>query len=314
MSDDDLAGSTIAVSERNSGYLHPLYADSFSEFGDVLELPQCGGWVLQRSINSSSAQDATGLYPLFCCQDWQALKHDVDNLRNRLVSLVIVADPFGSYTESDLKAVFSMVTPYKKHYVADTTMPVEAYVSKSHRANARRALRKVDVEVCPNPSVYLDDWVGLYATLSGKHDIRGLSAFSIAAFEKQLRVPGIVMFRASQGGVTVGLDLWYVQGEVAQGHLVAMSSQGYSAGASYATKWAVLDYFKDKVPWVNFGGVPGPVDSTGSGLGHFKAGWSCELRISYLCGEVLDDSTYSALSAKGPITDFFPAYRAISNP
>ena len=119
------------------------------------------------------------------------------------------------------------------------------------------------------------------------------------------------MFRASHAGETVGMDLWYVQGDVAQGHLVAMNDQGYRLRASYATKWELLHYFAGKVRWINFGGVPGMGLAAEPGLAHFKRGWSNTTRQAYFCGRVLDPDGYRDLegreSSRG--LDYFPAYR-----
>ena len=68
--------------------------------------------------------------------------------------------------------------------------------------------------------------VGLYAHLTERHGITGIRAFSRAAFARQLAVPGLVMFRAAAAGETVGLHLWYVQDDVAYGHLGATSPRG----------------------------------------------------------------------------------------
>ena len=120
----------------------------------------------------------------------------------------------------------------------------------------------------------------------------------------------MVMFRAVHEGRTVGLDLWYVQDDVAQGHLVAFSDEGYSLSASYATKWTLLNYFVGKARWVNFGGLPGSADESERRLGQFKRGWANTTRKAYFCGRIFDSQAYDALSQCAPETSFFPAYRA----
>ncbi|WP_111414178.1 GNAT family N-acetyltransferase [Billgrantia lactosivorans] len=296
----------------NQGYLHPCYAESFLGFGEPRGLESSGGWILERAIPGAAARDAMGLYPLFCCRDWTALRRDLELEGARWVSLALVADPFGEYDRRLLERTFDIVQPYKEHFVADTSVPLEAFVSSSHRSNARRALRKVEVEVCEEPARFMDDWVALFDVLARRHDIHGLRAFSRAAFERQLRVPGLVMFRAVHGGRTVGLDLWYVQDDVAQGHLVAFNDEGYALSASYATKWTLLNYFAGRVRWVNFGGLPGSADPS-TGLGHFKRGWSNTTRKAYFCGSIFDHQAYERLAGSVPQTSFFPAYRAGEN-
>src|SRR5438093_1510186 len=78
------------VGETVTGYMHPRYARSHQEFGSPRELPRCRGWVLERPIPGFAYTDAMGCYPLFACQDWSQLHLDVEDLRNKLVSLVLV--------------------------------------------------------------------------------------------------------------------------------------------------------------------------------------------------------------------------------
>jgi len=294
----------------SQGYLDPLYASSFAEFGEPRRLVHSSGWVLEREIPDSDVRDAMGLYPLFCCEDWSALSRDLGDAGQSWISLAVVTDPLGEYDQTLLERTFDIVLAYKEHYIADTRAPLRDTVSRSHLSNARRALRKVDVEVCDDPASYVDDWVELFAVLAEKHAITGLRAFSRDAFTKQLQVPGLVMFRADRGGRTVGFDLWFVQDDIAQGHLVAFSEEGYALRASYATKWTLLNYFANRVRWVNFGGLPGVTDQLSAGLRHFKRGWSNTTKTAYFCGRIFDPKTYSLLSERVPETTFFPAYRA----
>src|SRR6202035_2709263 len=113
------------------------------------------------------------------------------------------------------------------------------------------------VDVCASPSDHLADWLRLFGTLSNRHAISGLRAFSPHAFEQQLTLPGLVMFRARAGDDVVGLDLWYVHNDVAYGHLAAFSDIGYTLRASYATKWTMLHYFWQRVRWVDLAGSAG---------------------------------------------------------
>ena len=302
--------ATIAepASDTEAGYRSPLYAASLSEFGRPLFLPRCGGWLLERTIGNSNLVDATSPYPLFCCADWSLIDADLIALGRGLVSVTLVTDPTAEYSKTDLRGVFDVVSVHTNHYLIDTTRDPD--ISKSHLQNARRALRKVDVEVCNTPSDYIDEWVELYGVLSKKHGISGLRAFSIECFESQLSVPGMVMFRAVANGRTVGLDLWYLDGLTAQGHLAAFSSEGYKLGASYATKFSLIEHFKDRVRWINFGGLPNGDAEKTRGLQHFKSGWANDERPAYICGRILDRQTYRRLSNVHPDTAFFPAYRA----
>jgi hypothetical protein len=293
-----------------SGYLHQDYAASLAEFGRPLALPASGAWILTRQIPGTALVDGMGCYPLFCCAEWRKLPQDVRSLDERLVSVVVVADPLGDHTPDLLADAFDRVVAYKEHFVIETGRPLEQFVSKSHRAHAQRALKEVHVELCPTPLAFIDDWERLYGVLATRHSITGLRRFSRMAFERQLAIPGMVMFRAVAGGHTIGLDLWYEQGHAAQGHLAAFDSTGYRLRASYATKWRAIEYFTDKVRWMNLGAVP---TATGeSGLLHFKHGWSTGTKRAWLCGRVLNPVAYEELvEARRAINEpYFPAYRA----
>ena len=134
----------------------------------------------------------------------------------------------------------------------------------------------------------VDTWVDLFEVLCDRHNISSLRAFSPGAFAVQLRVPGTVVFLASVGGEVVGMDWWYVQGDVAQGHLAAFSNLGYDVLASYATKWYAMEYFATRVRWMNLGGAPGTKDNGIDGLARFKRGWTSDTHKAYFCGRILN--------------------------
>lgn len=295
-----------------TGYLHPRYAYSFQEYGRPRSLPHCGGWVLERSIPGTPYNDAMGCYPLFTCIDWSQLHIDLGNLTDRgLVSLALVLDPFGNFNSHYLRRCFDSAIPYKKHFVLDLHNSISSIVSKHHRYYARKALHKIDVKVCLKPTEWLEEWVSLYRNLTEKYNIRGIRAFSRAAFAEQLAVPGIVLFRASAQGVTVGMELWYEHKETAYNHLVAANRLGYDLGASYALRWTAIDHFaqEQKVRWLNFGG--GFNNDGTDGLSFFKKGWSTEYRYSYFCSRIMNREKYSEIvQEKGfAETNYFPAYR-----
>jgi hypothetical protein len=74
------------------GYLHPQYAASLSEFGEPMQLPKSGGWLLKRPVDGIRA-DAMGTYPPFACADWKSLQCDFNQLGRSLVSIVAVDGP-----------------------------------------------------------------------------------------------------------------------------------------------------------------------------------------------------------------------------
>lgn len=315
MSAGTVKGSGESGGFVTSGYTHPSYAKALSEFGRPRELPRCGGWLLERTIPESDASDAMGCYPLFACADWPRLGEDLEELEGELVSLALVADPFGEYEESDLRRLFDAACfPFKEHFVADLRRSPEEFLDAHHRRNARRAVASgINVEACVDPSRTLDDWCALYANLTERHSIRGLTAFSRESFAAQLQVPGLTALRASLEGKTVGMNLWYESRGVGYYHLGAYSNEGYELRASFALFRHALSHFADAgLAWLSFGAGAGLAGDAEDGLSRFKRGWSTETRTAYFCGRVFDRRRYEELSrARGIAADtrYFPAYR-----
>ncbi len=294
-----------------TGYLHVGYTRSLMEFGIPRELPRCGGWILERQIPGFFNHDAMGCYPLFLCQDWSQLQHDLEEIRDELVCLFMVTDPFGKYDQACLSRCFKdTVFPYKEHFIVDLSYPINDIVpSKDTRKSTRKAIKDLHVEKCQKPVQFTEECVALYNTLILRHNIKGIRAFSEKAIAKQLSIPGMIMFRALHEGVTVGIHLWYVIGEVGYSHLSAYSSIGYKLRAAYALQWSAIEYFTGKIRWLNQGaGIKR--DGT-DGLSRFKRRWSTGTRTAYFCGRIFDHARYSEIvKVKGIIdTDYFPAYR-----
>lgn len=283
------------------GYLHRDYALSLAEYGRPRLLPRSKGWILERDVPGTPHKDAMGVYPLFCCQDWSGLEADVEELRE-LVSLVVVVDPLSGNSLSHL-AFFDIVVSFKHHYIVDLS---DVNVSKHHRRSVRKARKLVRVERVERPGEWLDDWVCLYQNLIERHSIEGIARFSRAAFGIQLGVPGLVAFRAIKDGETVGMLLWYEQGDRAYYHLGAFSEEGYKTRASFALFQESIEYFTGRVDWLNLGAGAG-IGSGEGGLSRFKGGWTSVLKPAYLCGKILDIDIYHRLAVAG--NDFFPAYR-----
>jgi len=295
------------------GYSHPAYARSLAEFGAPLPLPASDGWVLKRPIPGSSHHDAMGCYPLFACGNWRRLHLDLDELGDGLVSLALVTDPFGDFDEGALGQCFpDLVRPFKQHFVADLTRPLDSFVSDHHRRYARKALRELDVERVDDPASALDDWVQLYSALIERHGIDGIQAFSPAAFAEQLGIPGIAAFRARFDNRTVGMTLWYVQGDVGYYHLGAYSEVGYKRRASFGLFRSAFEQFADGgVRWLGLGAGAGVQEGATDGLARFKRGWSTGFRPVYFCGRIYDRERYDGLTAAGTgsSSGYFPAYR-----
>lgn len=295
-----------------SGYEHSAYAASLSEFGQPRLLPGSGGSILRRPIPGFDYCDAMACYPMFVCQNWQLLKSDLENIEDDLVCLSAVTDPFGEYDLAYLRECFpDVVRPFKQHFVIDLSRPIDTFIHSHHRRNVCRALRQVQVEKCANPADFLDDWDALYRILIERHNIAGIAAFSKASFAMQLKVPGIVAIRAVQNDETVGMLLWYEQGNRVYYHLGAYSTLGYQVGASFALFDYSIRYFaQQQIEWLNLGAGAG-LGSAQSGLNRFKQGWSTGTRTAYFCGRVFDRKKYQELviARNVPATDYFPAYR-----
>jgi hypothetical protein len=292
-----------------TGYEHPRYACALKEFGTPRNLPHCGGSFLERRISAVNQTDGMGCYPLFCCLNWQGLAEDLRSLQDRLVSFALVADPFGGYTPQQLAAWFDVVLPFKSHYLVDLEMR-SCSPSKHHRYYARRALAALRMEAGAAPAGFAMEWSALYQNLSARHGIHGIQAFSLASFETQLSVPGLVALRAFEGDSLVGAHLWYVQGEVAYSHLAAASSRGYELNCLYATYAFAFEYFRGLVRWLDLGAGAG-VQQTKAGLTQFKAGWATGTRPVYFCGRILNRGIYEELRSRTANWNgvYFPAYR-----
>ncbi|MEQ1693085.1 MAG: GNAT family N-acetyltransferase, partial [Gemmatimonas sp.] len=244
--------------------------------------------------------------------EWRSLGADLAELDGDLVSLTLVADPFGDHDEAFLNTCFpDCVRPFKQHHVVDLTESPEDDISMHHRREVRRALKHVRVEPCAEPLTMLDDWMRLHDALVARHAITGIRAFSRASFTQQLQVPGLVAFRALHDGEVIGANLVLLNGDVAHGHLMAQNARGYSLGAAYAMYWSAIQHFSGIAHWYDLGGTPGVWSDDASGLLRFKQGWTHEQRTTYLCGRVLNREVYQRLaSASQPVAPpYFPAYR-----
>lgn len=297
----------------NSGYLHSLYALSLNEFGEPVELPASKGWILKRPIPRTVEFDGMGSYPIFMCEDWSRLEKDLDWVGSQLVSLALVTDPFGRYTQPELLRYFrDLARPYKEHFVVDLQRRPEEFVTGHHQRNAKKTLETVNVEICAEPIIFLDEWDSLYKNLIERHNIKGIARFSRESFARQLSVPGIVAFRAIVEDRTVGMLLWYIQGDMGYYHLGAYSPEGYQIKASFALFWTLIKYFADSgLKWLSLGAGAGSHNDGQDGLTRFKRGWSTGARTAYFCGRIFDPKKYReiVITSGVPATNFFPVYR-----
>jgi hypothetical protein len=293
-----------------TGYSHPMYAAGLAEYGTPRHLPHARGWVLERAIPGTDARDAMGCYPLFTCEDWPGLNADLAAIGTDLVSLAIVTDPMADLNEEMLAHAFDTVVPFKPHFIVDYAAP-DYRISSHHRYYAKKAAAGLVVSVGPPEPGFLDTWLRLYDTLIARHGIRGMRAFSRAAFAAQLQVPGLVVATASADGEICGAHLWYEQGTTAYSHLAAFSPLGYDRMASYALYAAAIDFFSTRVRYLDIGAGAGLQADGQDGLTRFKRGWASGVRPVYFCGRIFAPTTYQQLAAAHahPATAYFPAYR-----
>lgn len=292
-----------------TGYLHAGYAQALADNGAPLYLPNAKGWLLQRPIPQTSQADVVGCYPIFACQHWAQLHADLAALPPELVSLTLVTDPLGDFTEADLRAAFpALLRPYKEHFIVDLQQGIS--LPAHHRRNVRHALSQVEVEVCHDATAF-EEWVTLYDHLVQRHHITGSAAFSRASFAAQWQVPGLTVLRAKQQGETVGMTLWYSDEERVYYHLAAYSLRGYECKASYALFHSAIEYFAARgLCWMALGAGAGVQNDGADGLTRFKRGWATNTRPVYLCGRILNSTLYDVLTTNGNASpDFFPAYR-----
>lgn len=298
-------------SMHQTGYLHPGYAQAFSEFAVPTALPRSGAWFLKRAIPGSGDFDGIGCYPYLACQDWSALASDLAAIESDLVSIAAAPDPFGDYTRPDLERAFpDFMIHFKDHYVADLSRSHDTIVSRHHRRSVEKALRSVDVECCAEPLQFLDDVERLFEHTVHKFKITGIRAYSRDSLARQLALPGCFASLARHKGKVVAAHIQMAHGQTVYAHLACTGRDADGLGAAYALYDAEIRYFADKARWLDWGGEPGAAAATGA-LGSFKRGWSTDIRPAYFCGRILDRDRYDRVVRDRGIQSqrYFPAYR-----
>lgn len=297
-----------------SGYLHPEYAASLGGDDAVLNLADSGGRLIARAIPGTEFRDAMAPYPFLVCSDWGGLPADMARLPSDLVSVTAVTDPFATVDVDVLTKAFNhLVRPYKLHFEIDLTRPLASFADPHHLGCARRALKKLDVEYCPDPAVNIGEWTRLYANLVARHDIRGAALMDEQTFHRQLRIPGLTQFRAVLNGVTIGMILCVTHGDTVYFHLGAYDATGYRRNTSYALVLTIIEHFTQAgMRRMSIGAGAGAFAREHDGLTQFKRGWASGTRMTYLCGHVQDRQAFDRLCRAEKSSDprYFPAYRA----
>jgi len=289
-------------------YASAAYAEVFRDMAQPLWVPAWGTHVLTRDLPGGGAIDAIGIYPLTVLGPGADLAAGLDWMKEQgLVSVCIVPDPATAPHLSEMQKAFGLCAPFKAHLVVDYTRKVRP--SKHHRYEVKRAKRAVSVEVV-SLADHLGTWCDLYENLVERHAIKGMGAFSRAAFERLLKVEGLTTVAAAIDGVIVSMHLWVADpaSRSCYSLLAASSAEGYRHSASYAIYDASIGLFSD-MNMLNLGGGAG-IGSHDGGLIGFKKGFANGQVQAYLCGAILDMDRYAA--ASGGSVDHalpFPAYR-----
>ena len=170
--------------------------------------------------------------------------------------------------------------------MADLTQPPRKIMSRRRRRYAEKARQSVEVEFHAQPIGFLDEWMSLFAPTVQRLNIRGIRGFSRASIARQLSLPGSFMSLARHQGEVVSAHIQLVHGDTAYEHLAAQSSAAYTLGADYALYHADIEYFADKVHWLDWGRGVGLAAGGGSQLALFKRGWSTGTRPVYFGGRI----------------------------
>jgi len=293
-------------------YASAAYARVFEGVAEPLWVEAWGAHVLTREI-AGGGHDALGVYPLAPFGLGADLKAGLAWLQGQgLVSVGLVPDPATAPPLAELQDSFGLCAPFKTHLLVDYGREVR--FSRHHRAEVKKALRQVTVEVVPLAG-RLDAWCALYDTLIDRHEIGGLSAFSRGAFERMAQVEDLTAVAAFAEGEIVSMHLWLTDPVAKTGYslLAASSSEGYRRSAAYAVYDHSIRLFSD-LTCLNLGGGAG-LQAEDDGLSFFKRGFANDEIQAWFCGAILDEARYAALSggATTPATPF-PAYRFASAP
>jgi hypothetical protein len=295
------------------GYSSPTYARALAHVGTAEPLPRAGGWCLLRPIPGTPWRDAAGPYPFLSCAEWSALATDVAALAPVAISAVVVTDPLADVAAERLAAGFpDLCREYKEHFVVDLANSAPASWAPHHRRNAARGRRDTDVEILASPEAWLPDWVRVYDHLIDRHAITGPARFPPESFALQFTIDGLLAARASVGGETVAMTLWFVMGDRAYYHLGAATERGYGLRAMFALFATIIEELARRgVGRLCLGAGAGVHDGS-EGLTRFKRGWANRSVPNYVCGRILDPVAYASacdLAGRPRAADYFPAYR-----
>lgn len=274
-------------------------------------VPLWGGHVMLREMPDGTGVDAASAYPMGGFAPVSDLTEGLGQLQARgAVSLSLVADPLNTPDPGALASRADTHRRLKTHYVIDREVGPFA-PSKHHRAEIRRARRRVTVERV-RLSEAMADWRGLYGNLVDRRGIGESARLDDRHFTALAADSQALVLAARQAERIVAMSIWLSDGEVAHNHLGASGDAGYRSGAGYALYAAAIEALSD-CRIIDLGGMPGLTDDNSHGLARFKRGFANDERATWFSGFVLDRDRYgAAVRASGAASGgfFFPAYRA----
>jgi hypothetical protein len=290
-------------------YASEAYARSLLHWGEAMPVPEWGTSVIVRDI-PAGGKDASGTYPIAVLAADADIPSGLDRLKRRgLVSVTLVVDEFHGPTIEALRSHFTIVRPFKTHFVR--LMSKSFVYSKHHRYEVKRALSKVTIEPI-DLNQHLSQWRDLYHSLVRRHGLTGLHDFAPKYFSMLSEMHGVTTIGAWLQDTLVSAHIWVDDGRRVLSHLAASSEDGYRCGAAYAVYDQSIRHFAE-ADVVILGGGSGTRDDPDDGLARFKRGFANNQASAYICGAILDPARYLEITQQqspSPTSPFFPSYRS----
>ncbi len=224
-----------------------------------------------------------------------------------------MGDPFQTDAIATETQGWALSNPFKTHFTVDLRENWRQARSEVVRRLSRRALENQTFACLdPSPAQANGLWA-LYQNTIVRHNVSGIQRLSLKCLSAQLAVPGLVLIEARDESGLTGAITAFIHGSTAVAHLEFLAAGSHAKRTSYGLLHVMLETLEAKgCHEVTLGGCAGMHDDLSDGLAQFKSKWATGTRRAMLCGAVLDEAAYAALSAYAgvAVTDFFPRYRA----
>lgn len=308
-----------AAQNTLTGYMSPLYGQSFRHAGEILTLPQSGLQLLRREIQPGVC-DLVGLYPYSMCWDFAALAGPEDQAALQAtgsVALSFVADPFEADTVHRALGHWPVCRQFKTQFVIDLSDDWRSARSKTIRNYVRKGYEAQTTKTVVCDRDFAPQFWALYQNSIRRLKITGIPRMSQAMIADQMEVPGAFLTLARDGATLNGAMISFVHRTHANAHLISYNEQYSSARTSYVLIDTAAAHAEALgCNWFNIGGPAGMEDNSEDGLYQFKRRWTKSTRATTLCGLVLDARAYAELCAEtgAEESNYFPAYRRPGSP